>query len=429
LSQDYNIIKAIFNIAFTTTTEHGPTIRFLYERNKSSVGTSLVRRAEIIILTNKSRLYLLPGSKASDGTKRLPKIRRYLSNITMKFDINPQHINSLSPIAGARTIDVIKSLQKKINIKQRVYLAYKMKYIIDTPITYSRYKKDKKDEMVHSTVIRFTDNWITGILPQIIDERMANNYKLFMMDADYKQARNIGDKSEINHVQERIILNLIGDILFDILVLHDTLNVVHGNLSADKILIYFDKNKHMHARLSDFTAIIFADQEITWEDCQPAATVMYASPEVLVFTKMTNQKTNNSELLPSSTEKKSNNYKCLSFGCELLDNNWYLIEDKETYKSYKSFKPGYKNDLFRLGVIIFILITNHYPTNINQSNLDGQYAYMQTQQAYINYPQYKELLEGLLRFDPNDRFNIEDALQAYQKIPNSLKSSRLCMKQ
>jgi len=54
---------------------------------------------------------------------------------------------------------------------------------------------------------------------------------------------------------------------------------------------------------------------------------------------------------------------------------------------------------------------------------------MQTQQAYINYPQYKELLEGLLRFDPNDRFNIEDALQAYQKIPNSLKSSRLCMKQ
>jgi hypothetical protein len=430
LSQDDSIIKAIFNLAFTTATEHEPIIRFIYERNQSQGATDakpLIRKTEIMILTNKSRLYLLPGSKASDGSKILPKIKRYLSSITMKFDINPQHINNPSPIAGAGAIDVIKikSLQKKINVRERIYIAHKMKYIIDTPIISSHYRKDKNDEMKHSIIIRFTDDWIAGILPQIIEERITNHYKLFMMDADYKQVKDIDDQSEINHLQERIILNLIGDMFFDILMLHNTIKAVHGNLSVDKILIYFDKSKRMHARLSDFTSIIFADK-ITEEYCQPRVTAMYASPEVVEFAKKTNQKLKKSESLPCVAEKKSNNYKCLSFGCELLDNNWNLVKNKEIYKSFKS---DYKNDMFSLGVVIFILITNHYPTNINQSSLEGQYAYMQIQEAYINYPQYKELLEGLLKFDANDRFNIEDALQAYQKIPNSLKLSRLSMKQ
>jgi len=277
------------------------------------------------------------------------------------------------------------------------------------------YNEEGSLDVVNFAAIRVTEPWAVSDLYDFAKALILRNQRMYRLDLDYKMTRRTLDKQEKIIAKAAIILRLIGDILQDLKKLHLELNVVHNDTKLANMLLFI-KDGRLSARITDFHLSKTAVQ-IEANNCQPVATCTYASSQVVGFVVTTDKKLTYSDLFLDFTTKRAgmaDEYRYASYGRELLYEN---CGPELKRQDFNDLKCDYKDDMFSLGVSLFMLITGHYPTNKNLSVVAvDNFNYLNVRLAYHKFPQYKELLEGLLEFEREKRFSIEQAINAYNRI-------------
>ena len=103
----------------------------------------------------------------------------------------------------------------------------------------------------------------------------------------------------------------------------------------------------------------------------------------------------------------------------------YNTEGTETYSSPEITKAGnsgydgIKSDIFSLGVLLFVITIGRFPFNLSQYS-DKKYRLIMTKKydkywaAYEKYnlsKEFKDLMNHLVCFNPNERFSIDEILE------------------
>jgi len=378
----------------------------------------LIRTIGLSISKNGLKLSLCPNRKNFDAKTVLHKFKGIEATVTRQFDISPYHPDRLEAFQASKVVDLasndnqegldgsIKRLHQSVGIARRMG-----HFVIMCNLTYEH----RKLGLGYRVAARLTEEWAISTFYRFAEFELVKDDRLLINDVAYKQAKNSGDPHEIARVKYSIILRLISDLLNDLVKLHEELKVVHNDLKPDNILIYIDADGKLRARLADFGISQYMDI-IQTSDCQPATTYYAASPQVVGFTVLTTKKLIYPDLFKVFKEKRaSGGYKYTSFGRELLYAHWNELKNQN---EYANMKPDYKDDCFSLGVTLFNFLTSRYPTNtdVYTGRAFGEFKYMQTQQAYKQWPQFKELLEGLFVLDRDQRFSARDALNAFNRI-------------
>jgi len=96
-----------------------------------------------------------------------------------------------------------------------------------------------------------------------------------------------------------------------------------------------------------------------------------------------------------------------------------IYSSPETRKGNNSGYDGIKNDIFSLGVLLFVITIGRFPFNSSKYS-DKKYRlimFKKYEQYWSNYEKYnlsnefKDLMNHLICYQPNERFNIDEILE------------------
>jgi hypothetical protein len=407
------------------------SVYFIRRKDTDKQDPQLLRTISICLNKNGFKLSLVPSRKAYDAQEKLHKFKGHEASVTAQFDITPNHVNHLDKMEASKSINLGAAKDAEsmlLMLKQTVAIARKMGQQVRIGGMYHHWKMVavidddyspplKVLQRAQCAAIRVTEAWAMLDLHHFIKSYLVENSdQYWAQDIDYLHAKASNNVQILATVKSTIVFRLIGDVLRDILKLHDEVKVVHNDVKPQNILIYSHDIK-LRARLADFDMSKYMDH-IQAGSYRLGATLPYTAPQVAGYTL-----TADNDFYPDLRENlqeqtlDKKKYIYASYGRELFLKD---SDTKKNQKEYKKLKQDYKDDMFSLGVTLYIFITSHYPTDDPKlTGIAGGTAvpYMHTEQAYKSFPEYKELLEGLLRFDRDKRFSAQEALAAYNRIP------------
>lgn len=416
-------------LIFTRSTENGRL------RDQQLIRTVIITRSH-----DNFKLSMIPSRKACDGTHLLPKFKGHITNVTPQFDITPAHADKLDPPQASKSIDLCwadydKNIPKQVELFSKtlreeeckvslaVEIARKMGRQVIFSGTYIHFKKyndpSRGFNRGHRCAVRITEDWAIGTLDTLIKEEISKSNRFLKNDIMYATAILTDNQQEIALAKQRIIYRLIEDILYDLVKLHNELNVIHNDIKPENILIYINSVGEMHAWLSDFDMSIYMRDA---NNKQPAATATYASPQVAGFTIMSDINSLHYDTLLHDflLKNKFDKFEYASYGRELF----YLYDATENRSKYIGLKPDYSDDMFSLGVTLFMLLSGgHYPTETESGRAVGGKNYMLTREFYDLQTEFNDMLQGLLQLERDQRLNARDTLSIYlcarQQLNNS----------
>lgn len=293
-----------------------------------------------------------------------------------------------TPPATTRTIDSI-SPKNSIN-SISVYLSYDIefnnKYIIekviyDKPTKLTGIIKSIHDNTEYIIKLRLNscnkyemEKIVCNLLKNKNCETIINfvdfvkNDNYFYFIYEYFEGENLAEYISNNNYSENDIKIIIKQICEAIKFLHN-LNIIHGDLKLDNIII----NKYNKIKVIDFDLSTVCNIEDGIISDNVFGTIQYIAPE-----------------------------------------------------SYDLCVYSKKSDIWSLGIILYVLVTNKFPTDIeltinkSYSNLCRRNEFKHIDINYladiINTKKYDinllYLLEQLLKFDDSERITIEEMLQS-----------------
>jgi serine/threonine protein kinase len=395
------------------------------------------------------KLYVLPQSKLADNSKD-PSLKWHGTSktVTLMFLLNPQfESETIVHVSKKQRLYNLDSQESQIN---RVRRENEFTKRSGEAASVSEVYTDSKG----IASVRTTEVAAVGELSDLLDPEKAE--LILALDVDYK----LSEESK-----SIILTRLIGDILVRINAIHKA-GIIHNDMKELNILVYVDEKGNLRARISDYGLSIYASERISdseimqlkedhkiaiqaaisegrisqqdglreyavfkaemeyrAERSQLVATAPYSSPQVVGFTLAKN-KMNKKITFPSLLLYFMAPNPC--FAKELLSSTGILPDFTPFVAKFLDLKPDPKDDMFSLGVTIFMTITGCYPTL--HTNLDEKvafehnkliYKYLNIEHALIKYPllkQFEALFNGLIAARREDRLSAESAIILFNRI-------------
>ncbi len=262
---------------------------------------------------------------------------------------------------------------------------------------------------------------------------------------------------------DKIITRLIGDILQWTVDIHAA-NIINSDIKCKNVLIYIDEQGLVRARIVDFNLSAYnyeqmSDQEFDaaaeakdkiWQQQviensilnsarkyqyeryvhlqesrrQLTATSIYASPQVVGFT----------------LQNDKNKLKFATLAQEFKHMEIFGVHKYFTGRLYeidcRQLRRDAKDEMFSVGIMLFILITGYYPTlhlhlhakRLFPKNNRCLLQFMHYDTAVQQFPllaKCKPLLDGLLQTHREPRFSSTQALAKYQEITQGITIPRM----
>lgn len=219
---------------------------------------------------------------------------------------------------------------------------------------------------------------------------------------------------------EGFVYDTVIKLLTQIDKMHNELQIVHGDINPETIGFMLTGHNKPKIKFKDFeNSFAFADLESKL----PVSKSAFCSPKVVKFSLYADEGIRN-ETLHAQFSAPNHGGGFAVFAQDAFDTLMMLLGIDDPASQYRpeyvnTLRYGPDDDMFSLGITLFVLITGHYPT---VSGLQGQaydqLHYLRVQDAYRMYPQYAPLLKGLLFVDHNRRLNAKQALAVFDKIPD-----------
>lgn len=373
---------------------------------------------------NYVRVGFIENSKTANGKNDNLKLVRSKTTVSRLFDITPGYRARLAP-RTTKSYRVGEILPTKTTPKLGI-LTLEQKLAIDA-------RREKIKEIANTNAksmrriltIMYTARQL-GMSTQLSDSYTHKGLQAVRTlepayFADLFTIFPFMDKwgSEYTEV---FIYNTVFNILRQMAKLHDERKSVHTAIFPETIGFVMNSQGGPEVQLKDF-------EHSDVPDCTmyPVARSAFCSPKVVVFNRYA-QESMRREVLHTefSTTDQSGEYIHTSFAREILDLNHLIhgvADPSLLYPFVNELRFDYTDDMFSLGVSLFILITRgHYPTATGlQGKAYDNLNYMRIQDAYRQYPQYAPLLKGMLSLD-NSSFTAAQALEVFKQIPYPMAS-------
>jgi hypothetical protein len=396
-------------------------------------------------------VYALPKSKLADHTKDHSRKHHGVSkSVTPRILLNPQNEKT--------------KLMAEVSKKTHNILAAEREGLMSTAIFGSKYKTGK---------IYYDSQQVKSI--NTSEKAAISDLSAFINPSTRRELLKRDSSYDLNNhdCEQEIMSKLIRDILKSMKKIHDT-GIIHNDIKGNNILVFIYKG-HLNASISDFDFSIYQHKQITKDEynkktkeltikrqnneiteeeydgqdfnlfqdfcnSQPVATAEYASPEVVGFTVETWQK-NKADVIFSGLYEMFNlrhGTEAEMFAVQLLEKEH---ENNESDKDYTTLKSDPKDDMFSLGVTLYMLITGHYPCVnpiLNEQDSfsiqDDLYIikYLDIDTAASQYPllkKFEPLIRQLLAFNREQRPDATQALELFDNLhtPGQRKSFDLSL--
>lgn len=355
---------------------------------KSTVGQSVRNRLEqprsIVFRRTKVgfELWLIPNRKDSIGNLTLPKFPGSYFKVTMAFNLTP--LRSTSTVVHASK--VMQASSRNTNTEFNL-----TKDMWPTPRAMCQQYISSSKQRAES-VQRINEPWVPLTL-----------FNLMLNPGLYQFYPGI-QVLNIKQIKHRLIAQLLDQIYR----LHMVLGAIHRDIKPNNILVDFTNDC---VRLVDFNLSLYQDPTTT-EDALPLSTIYFASPGVVGYHLHMGI---NSLLYADLVQSTQGIYTVSVYGRELFYDVVQHITKKEEFETMLACTS---DDMFSLGVTLFLFISNCYPTRLQTPNAMqfSIFPFMHVDVFAASYPEYRCVLD-LLNPNTNDRPNIAQFRETFARLP------------
>ena len=267
-------------------------------------------------------------------------------------------------------------------------------------------------------------------LVNTIDSIKINDFYFFLMEnMEFNSLKNFNEQ-KIDNCSELLCSYFIYQCLQGLHYMHSRL-IVHRDIKLENILI----NGDYVVKLADFSMSTQLKENLKYPTSK-SGTIPYLPPESLCFKK-------GKSISKNDDKNKNNNKKEVNIINTKKDNilNKVIINNNNNithqnlcvHKRLLSAQNSLKKDIFGIGIVMYRLLFKEHPFNY-EYKMDRETYGSKLKNSKLNF-KGKELtndcmdfLKGLLHYNVNKRFNINDALNhtwiiKTQKIINYIKEN------
>lgn len=355
---------------------------------KSTFGQTVRNRLEqprsILFRRTKSgfELWLIPNSKDYAGNPVLPKFHGSYAKVSIEFNITP--LTKVNTVANAtRVVGVENEISSEVNLTKDMW-----------PIPRAMCQQYINSSKNRRTLVKRTnDPWTPITLFHLI------------LQPNLYQTHPAIQSMDVNQIKHRLITLLLDQIHR----MHVILGAIHRDIKPGNILVDLTNDCAVH--LVDFNISVYQNS-VSFDSEFPLSTIYYASPQVVGF----HLSSGSTSLLYNDIVGKSGDmYTCCVYGRELFDN---IVQYTTKEEEFKAMLACTSDDMFSLGITLFLLISSCYPT---QSHMPNAKPYCNLRFMHVNefvtaYPNYKCVLD-LLNPNPTERPTIAEFKQNFARIP------------
>ena len=262
-------------------------------------------------------------------------------------------------------------------------------------------------------------------LVNTIDSTKINDYYFFLMEnMEFNSLKNFNE-SKIENCSELLCSYFMYQILLGLHYMHSRL-IVHRDIKLENILM----NGEYKVKLADFSMSTQLKESFKYPTSK-SGTIPYLPPESFCFKKCKS----NSQNKNKNKNEANNNIKEHNNNVNIHNtfNNNIGHSGISFHKRLLSAQASLKKDIFGIGIVMYRLLFREHPFNY-EYKMDRETYGNKLKNSKLNF-KGKELtndcmdfLKGLLQYNVNKRFNINEALNhawiiKTQKIINYLKEN------
>jgi serine/threonine protein kinase len=396
----------------------------LFLKRKSAynitIEPDLVRSIILRRVNSGFRIICISSRKNHSGAKLLPKAQGAACKVTAEWDITP--VNSIGTRIRASKVRLVKSSPMHAVKQDDVALivrAIDIDRTMGTQVFCTQFYEKLNTSIIPAalkTVMRISEPWAKFTLANLLCYP-----DLYAQDISVQRAKASNNlimlANALKIVKHRFALELAQQVE----QLHKQ-NIVHQHIKPDNILIDFDTEGNMHARLMDFSLSVHKSEIDLRHKTVPKSTFNYISPQIYWLHDKGEHATGVLTCIYRDYFyiKDSNNL--FIHACLARDFYIDMQEKIKDRKDYWTFKPDAANDMFSLGIVLIMLLVDQYPTLFEKPNSAEYYLTNYTRMPFVTLsnfythnPEYA-FMARLFTFESSDRMTASQFVASFAAI-------------